>query len=178
MGCSCNPSYLGSMDFKIEKSSDHKGLCENYFCLKLAYNPCLEVISAFKAGHHSVPVFGFKEQLRASPDGEVIGTSMMYVLPPGEYLVAYARYITPLCEEAIACSLQIYISKHGSDAAKSLRLDSVVDLALLDIYPVEAIIRKFRVLDADHAEVTDTWTCHGNECEEILYAINRMRGIV
>jgi len=178
MGCSCNPSYLGSMDFKIEKSSDHKGLCENYFCLKLAYNPCLEAISAFKAGHHSAPVFGFKEQLRASPDGDVIGTSIMYVLPPGEYLVAYARYITPLCEEALACSLQIYISKHGSDAAKSLRLDSVVDLALLDIYPVEAIIKKFKVLDADHAEVTDTWTCHGNECEEILYAINRMRGIV
>jgi len=49
------------MDFKIEKSSDHKGLCENYFCLKLAYNPCLEAISAFKAGHHSAPVFGFKE---------------------------------------------------------------------------------------------------------------------
>ena len=173
-----------------------------------------------------MPVFGFKEQLRASPDGDVItgkpsyswrgfsdtfinpnpsrvlsspdesgvtsktprnprlegeegvsGTSMMYVLPPGEYLVAYARYITPLCEEALACSLQIYISKHGLDAAKSVRLDSVTDLALLDIYPVEAIIKKFKVLDADHAEVTDTWTCHGNECEEILYAINRMRGI-
>jgi hypothetical protein len=174
MGYSYNLSYLGSLDFKIEKPNEYKGLCRNYFCLKLTYNHCLEAITVYSLGRYSKPLVGFKEPLQVLPGGEVVGTSITYVFPPGEYLAVYARYLTSLCGEAIVDAL-LRAQSRGINIAGMLLHNAVADLAVLGIYPVEATIKRFKVVDANQAETVNSWTCRGDECEEILYAINRMR---
>jgi hypothetical protein len=174
MGCSCVPEYLGSLDFKIEKSNDYKGLCNNYFCLKFTYNHCIEAVTVYRLSNYGDVLVGFKEPLRASPGGEVVGTSITYVLPPGEYLAVYARYITPLCGEAIADAI-LRAQSRGINTTGMLLRNIVGDLAVLGIYPAEASIKRFKVVDANHAETIDTWVCNGDECKKILHVINRMR---
>ena len=174
MGCSCVPEYLGSLDFKIEKSNDYKGLCNNYFCLKFTYNHCIEAVTIYRLGNYGNALVGFKEPLLTSPGREVVGTSITYVLPPSEYLAVYVRYITPLCEEAIADAM-LRAQSHGINTTGMLLRDIVGDLAVLGIYPIEATIKRFKVVDANHAETIDTWTCNSDECEKILYVINKMR---
>ena len=170
----CNPEYLGSLDFKIEKSNDYKGLCNNYFCLKFTYNHCLEGVTVYRLGKYGDVLVGFKEPLRALPGGEVVGTSITYVLPPGEYLAVYARYITLLSGEVVADAI-LRAQSRGKNTTGMLLRDIVGDLAVLGIYPAEATIKRFKVIDANYAETIDTWTCNGDECKEILYTINRMR---
>jgi len=85
---------------------------------------------------------------------EVVGAKITYVLgSQGEYVVVYARYATP--------------SPYGYGP-------TVVDVASRGIYPTDAVIKRFKVVDPNHAEVLDSWTCSGYGCRDIEDAFRKM----
>jgi hypothetical protein len=84
---------------------------------------------------------------------EVVGAKITYVLPPGEYVIVYARYSTP--------------SPYGYGP-------TVVDVAMRGIYPTDAVIKRFRVVDPNHAEVLDSWSCSGYGCRDIEVVFRKM----
>jgi hypothetical protein len=145
----CYPAYFGdlNLDIKKEFGTYCQGEVEKRnFCLTLYYNNCLELVNVFIVGMCDTPTAGYGEPITGYY-GTVVGAKLTYVLgSTGEYVVIYARYSTP--------------SPYGYGP-------TVIDEARRGIYPTNAIIKRFRVIDPNHAEVLDSWTCSGYECRDI-----------
>ena len=149
----CVPTYFGDLNLKIEKEKEFGKYCkgESYFCLTLFENNCLELVELHTTRDCINPWAAYGEPF-TSHEG-VVGTKLTYVLLPGEYVIAYARYSTP--------------SPYGYGP-------TVVDVAMRGIYPTDAVIKRFRVVDPNHAEVLDSWSCSGHGCRDIEAVFRKM----
>jgi hypothetical protein len=149
----CIPTYFGDLNLKIEKEKEFAKYCqgESYFCLTLFENDCLELVELHTTRDCINPWAAYGETF-TSQEG-VVGAKLTYVLPPGEYVLVYARYSTP--------------SPYGYGP-------TVVDVARRSIYPTDAVIKRFRVVDPNHAEVIDSWTCSSYGCRDIEDAFRKM----
>jgi len=151
----CYPAYFGDLNLDIKKGFGTycQGEVEKRnFCLTFFINNCLELVDVYTAGKcnefwsaYGEPITGY---------GTVVGAKLTYVLgSTGEYVVVYARYDTP--------------SPYGHGP-------TVIDEARRGVYPMNAVIKRFKVIDPDHAEVLDTWTCSGYECRNIEDAFRKI----
>jgi len=174
----CYPVYFGDLNLEIKKGFGTycQGEVEKRnFCLALAINNCLEHVDVFIVGMCDTPMAGYGEPIESYRfttadiylpgeeetfedaeivQREVVGARLTYVLgSTGEYVVVYARYDTP--------------SPYGHGP-------TVIDEARRGIYPTNAVIKRFKVIDPDHAEVLDSWTCSGYECRNIEDAFRKI----
>jgi hypothetical protein len=150
----CYPSYFGDPNLEIKKGFGTYCQGETYernFCLTLYVNNCLELVDLHKVGMCNNPWGAYGEPITGY--GTVVGAKLTYVLPPSEYVVVYARYDTP--------------SPYGYGP-------TVVDVARRGIYPAAAVIKRFKVVDPNHAEVLDSWSCNGYGCRDIEDAFRKM----
>jgi len=151
----CYPVYFGDLNLDIKKGFGTycQGEVEKRnFCLTLYYNNCLEHVDVFIVGMCDTPMAGYGEPITGY--GTVVGAKITYVLgSTGEYVAIYARYSTP--------------SPYGYGP-------TVIDEARRGIYPTNAVIKRFKVLDPNHAEVPDSWTCSGYECRNIEDAFRKI----
>jgi len=178
-GVKCIPTYFGDLNLEIKKGFGTYCQGETYdrnFCLALLYNNCLELVNLFIVGMCDTPMAGYGEPIVSYRFNrvdmyipaygeefedveimktEVVGAKITYVLGRGggEYVVVYARYGTP--------------SPYGYGP-------TVVDVARRGIYPTDAVIKRFRVVDPNHAEVLDSWSCSGYGCRDIEDAFRKM----
>jgi len=147
------------------------------FCLAFTINNCLELVDVFTAGKcnefwgaYGEPIESYRfttADIYLPGEGEtfedaeivqreVVGARLTYVLgSTGEYVIVYARYDTP--------------SPYGHGP-------TVIDEARRGIYPTNAVIKRFKVIDPNHAEVLDSWTCNGYECRNIEDAFRKICG--
>jgi hypothetical protein len=149
----CYPSYFGDLNLEIKKGFGtycQGETYEKYFCLALYENNCLELVELHTIRDCINPWAAYGEPITGY--GTVVGAKLTYVLPPGEYVIAYARYATP--------------SPYGYGP-------TVVDVAMRGIYPTDAVIKRFRVVDPNHAEVLDSWSCSGHGCRDIEVAFRK-----
>lgn len=122
--------YFVDPELRIKKTTGmycQDGVTEKEnFCLEVQVNNRTERLSVYSVenggcshqwGCYGTPIYAYLET--------VIGTSCMYVLPPGKtYIIAYERRgANPLIK-----------------------------------------VKKFKVVDPDHAEVLDEWSCEGYYC--------------
>jgi len=177
-GVKCIPTYFGDLNLEIKKGFGtycQGETYEKYFCLTLYENNCLELVNLFIVGMCDTPMAGYGEPIVSYRFNrvdmyipaygeefedveimktEVVGAKITYVLgSQGEYVVVYARYGTP--------------SPYGYGP-------TVVDVARRGIYPTDAVIKRFRVIDPNHAEVLDSWSCSGYGCRDIEDAFRKM----
>jgi len=150
----CYPSYFGDLNLEIKKGFGtycQGETYEKYFCLALYENNCLELVELHTIRDCINPWAAYGEPITGY--GTVVGAKLTYVLPPGEYVIAYARYSTP--------------SSYGYGP-------TVVDVARRGIYPMDAVIKRFRVVDSNRAEVIDSWACSGYGCRDIEDTFRKM----
>jgi hypothetical protein len=150
----CYPSYFGDLNLEIKKGFGtycQGETYEKYFCLALYENNCLELVELHTIRDCINPWAAYGEPITGY--GTVVGAKLTYVLPPGDYVIAYARYSTPL--------------PYGYGP-------TVVDVAMRGIYPTDAVIKRFRVVDSNRAEVIDSWACSGYGCRDIEDAFRKM----
>jgi len=151
----CYPVYFGDLKLDIKKGFGtycHGEVEKRNFCLTLYYNNCLELVDVFIVGMCDTPMAGYGEPITGY--GTVVGAKLTYVLgSTGEYVVVYARYDTP--------------SPYGHGP-------TIIDEARRGIYPMSAVIKRFKVIDPNHAEVLDSWTCSGYECRDIEDAFRKI----
>ena len=177
-GMNCYPVYFGDLNLDIKKGFGTycQGEVERRnFCLAFAINNCLEHVDIFTAGKcnefwgaYGEPIESFRSttaDIYLPGEGEVfedaeivqrgvVGAKLTYVLgSTGEYVVVYARYDTP--------------SPYGHGP-------TVIDEARRGIYPTNAVIKRFKIIDPDHAEVLDSWTCSDYECRNIEDAFRKI----
>jgi hypothetical protein len=177
-GVKCIPTYFGDLNLEIKKGFGTYCQGEKYernFCLALLYNNCVELVNLFIVGMCNIPMAGYGEPIVSYRFNrvdmyipaygeeledveimktEVVGAKITYVLgSQGEYVVVYARYATP--------------SPYGYGP-------TVVDVARRGIYPTDAVIKRFRVVDPNHAEVLDSWSCSGYGCRDIENAFRKI----
>jgi len=123
-------AYFVDPELRIEKRTGmycQDGVTEKeYFCLGVQVNDMTERLDIYSVddegrcdlwGCYGTPIYAFLEA--------AIGSSCMYVLPPGKtYVIAYERRGTnPLIK-----------------------------------------VKKFKVIDPEHAEVLEEWSCDGPQC--------------
>jgi len=174
----CNPIYFGDLNLEIKKGFGTYCQGEKYernFCLALLYNNCVELVNLFIVGMCDTPMAGYGEPIVSYKFNrvdmnipaygeeledveimktEVVGAKITYVLgSQGEYVVVYARYATP--------------SPYGYGP-------TVVDVARRGIYPTDAVIKRFKVVGPNHAEVLDSWSCSGYGCRDIEDVFRKM----
>jgi len=176
----CYPAYFGDLNLDIKKGFGTycQGEVEKRnFCLAFTINNCLEKVDVFTAGKcnefwgaYGEPIESYRfttADIYLPGEGEtfedaeimqreVVGARLTYVLgSTGEYVIVYARYDTP--------------SPYGHGP-------TVIDEARRGIYPTNAVIKRFKVIDPNHAEVLDSWTCNGYECRNIEDAFRKICG--